>query len=203
VRKKTYPSGAMGYLAKVLFEAIRERVPRIFEGLAWIGNLAEQHAGRKEFLGWYGPTEFPVCNYYPEISFKTVSLPRDDNTKKAERQRLRIGTGVKPSSVIKKDCVNGAAPNFIHSLDAAHLIRTVNACFADDEDIRNLLTVHDCFYCLAPDAVKVNQIVRRELAIMYSTYGADAGPLAELGPEPPKLGNLDPVSVQSAEWLCI
>jgi hypothetical protein len=55
VRKKTYPSGAMGYLAKVLFASIREHMPKILEGLEWLGRLIARHAVKKQFIRWKSP----------------------------------------------------------------------------------------------------------------------------------------------------
>ena len=52
------------------------------------------------------------------------------------------------------------------ALDAAHLIRVVNR--AHDEDIENLLTVHDSFACLAPQAAHLGKIVREELCDLYT-----------------------------------
>ena len=62
---------------------------------------------------------------------------------------------------------NAASPNFVHSLDAAHLIRVVNR--ANAEGITNLLTVHDLYACLAPQAVRLGEIIRGELAELYAT----------------------------------
>jgi hypothetical protein len=72
------------------------------------------------------------------------------------------------------------------------------------DDINDLLCVHDCFGCLAPQAAQLNKIIRRELAIMYCAYDA-LGTLRESCPsiKPPKLGKLDATGVQIAKWLCI
>jgi hypothetical protein len=48
-----------------------------------------------------------------------------------------------------------------------HLARVVNAAADPVEDIKNILVVHDSFACHAPRAVRLNQIIRRELAMMY------------------------------------
>jgi DNA-directed RNA polymerase len=97
--------------------------------------------------------------------------------------------------------VDSIAPNFVHSLDAAHLVRVVNACAADG--INDILTVHDSFAVHAPHAVQLNQIIRREMGMMYQAY--DACCLQENYPSanPLLLGNLDPLDIQNAEWLCI
>jgi hypothetical protein len=70
--------------------------------------------------------------------------------------------------------LSAAAPNFVHSLDAAHLIKVVNA--AVSEGIMDILTVHDCFYCLAPQATRLHEIILEQLADMYRA----SDPLADL-----------------------
>ena len=47
-----------------------------------------------------------------------------------------------------KQC-NGIAPNFIHSLDAAHLMLTINRAL--DDGITTFSTNHDCYSVLAQD----------------------------------------------------
>jgi integrase len=59
---------------------------------------------------------------------------------------------------------NAAAANVIHSLDAAHLMRTGIACRAAGIDI---MGIHDCYVGLAPPAERLNGIIRQELIRMY------------------------------------
>jgi DNA-directed RNA polymerase len=95
--------------------------------------------------------------------------------------------------------MNGAAPNFVHAMDASHLIRVVNAAAA--QGITSLATVHDSFGCLAPQANKLHRIIRHELAELYSgDVLADLRDAAgSTEPLPPK-GNLDPRSVLNSEY---
>jgi DNA-directed RNA polymerase len=97
--------------------------------------------------------------------------------------------------------VSSVVANFTHSMDAAHLARVVNA--AAEQDIE-VLTVHDSFSCLAPQAQRLNQIIRVELAMMYSTFDPLAS-LRRLNVEGdalplPGRGSHDPRDVQNAEY---
>jgi DNA-directed RNA polymerase len=69
--------------------------------------------------------------------------------------------------------MNAAAPNFIHSLDAAHAARVINA--ANVEGITNVATIHDCYASLAPTLQRVHQLVKREFFILH-----DSDPLTAL-----------------------
>jgi DNA-directed RNA polymerase len=94
---------------------------------------------------------------------------------------------------------NGAAPNFVQSMDAAHLIRVVLA--SAEEGITDIVTVHDSFASLAPHVKRFNQIIRTQLAILYQTYD----PIrtlqnCNLSDVPaPEVGDLDPLDVQFGE----
>ena len=101
--------------------------------------------------------------------------------------------------ILDEKAQNGAAPNFVHSMDAAHLIRLVLA--SAEEGITDIATVHDSYACLAPHAKRFNQIIRTQLAILYQTYD----PIRTLqdcnssNVPAPELGELDPLEVQFGE----
>jgi DNA-directed RNA polymerase len=70
--------------------------------------------------------------------------------------------------------INSAVANVTHSLDAAHLVLSVNA--AVEMGITSLMTIHDSYATLAPDVHHFGQRRRWALAKMYWTYN----PLAAL-----------------------
>jgi DNA-directed RNA polymerase len=116
----------------------------------------------------------------------------------AIRYRPRVADG-HTGKILLSDTLNGAAPNFVHSMDAAHLIRVVLA--SAEAGITDVVTVHDSFACLAPYAKRFNQIIRVQLGILYQTYDPIrtlqiCNPNNVPGPE---MGNLDPLDVQFGE----
>lgn len=119
------------------------------------------------------------------------------------------------SSDILKDKARSSAPaNFVHSRDAAHLIRGVNG--AVREGITNVVCVHDCFGTTAARSQRFQLILRRELALTYAgaiwpgprRKSLSHNPLAQLRtwnagedyPPPPEQGTLDPIEVGNAEY---
>ena len=89
----------------------------------------------------------------------------------------------------------------MHSLDAAHLVRVVNTALG--QLIQDIITTHDCYYCLAPHALVFNRIIRWEMGDMYRQFD----PLADLRnrnvdhdifPRRPH-GELDPLAVNFSE----
>jgi DNA-directed RNA polymerase len=113
--------------------------------------------------------------------------------------RHKVAEGATPE-INRRKLLNAAAANYVHSLDASHLVKIVNA--ANAEGINNILTVHDSFSCLATQATRFNQIIREQLVLMYEN-----NPLADLHARNavgtaltlPDLGDLDPREVLNAQ----
>jgi DNA-directed RNA polymerase len=191
------PHAARFYLAKKIAEAAKELLPGPARVMRYIRDLAKHCALENRSLEWKSPTGFPVCNRYQEPNTTIVYLVAN-----GIEVRYRVADGYLPA-VNKPKAMNAAAPNFVHSLDAAHLIRAVNAATSDG--ITDFATVHDSFACLAPQAKRFNQIIRKELALMYSCYDALAllrdhnVSDADILPIP-ACGELDPLQVQHAEY---
>jgi DNA-dependent RNA polymerase len=153
-------SGAFGYLARKVLQAceLELRGPKIV--MDYICAVAAHCANQGRFLEWTSPSGFPVSNRYNVPNIKTVACMRG-RIRMAEHD---IADGV-TDQIDHKKVVAAAAPNLVHSLDAAHLIKVINA--AVSEEITDLLTVHDCFYCLAPRANRLHTIILGELANLY------------------------------------
>jgi hypothetical protein len=191
-RKSEQPSSkAVLFLADTIREACEELLPRPAKAMAYIRQLAEHAAAEGRFLSWIGPTGMPITNRY--------HIPNEKRIRSGGSRHF-LPDGASAKMDVRK-LVDASAPNLVHSMDAAHLARVVNS--AAEYDIQ-VLTVHDSFSCPAPQAQRLNQIIRVELAKLYSSYD----PLATLRrfnvkgdilPLPPR-GGLDPTEVQDAEY---
>jgi DNA-directed RNA polymerase len=191
--------GAATFLARAVRLACQDRLKEPVRIMEYVRELALYRFKQNKFLEWRSPTGFPCANIYQEPDVIDVDLGYG-----GIRSRYTVADGALPE--MKRDkMLNAASPNFVHSLDAAHLMRTVLA--ANREDIRDVLTVHDSMACLATHAQRFNQIIRRELAMLYAYPVVD--PLAALRtanvddpnlyPLPPR-GSLDPLDVQNTEY---
>ena len=189
--KKTL--AACRYLATKVLEAAEDdtllRKPKL--AMEYICALAERCTLENRFLEWTSQTGFPVCNLYQKPNEMTVYTGA---------KRFQVANGYLPN-IREEKARNSSAPNFVHSRDAAHLVLCVNAAMS--EGITNIVTVHDSFACLAPQAKRVNEIIRTQLALMY----AHQDHLADLRAQnnisdiaQPAFGDLDPLEVQNAEY---
>jgi DNA-directed RNA polymerase len=167
--KRGPPPKRFRYLAQKLLEACALELPRERSVMIYISLLAEYSLGQGKFLTWTSPSGMPCENRYQKSKYKVVQCLRGS----VRVAQHKIADGVSDRAR-KKKVLQSAAANFTHSLDAAHLIKTVNA--AASEGIIDILTVHDCFYCLAPQAERLQKIIMEQLSAMYKNND----PLADL-----------------------
>jgi hypothetical protein len=146
------------FLARKITKAAELLLPGPANVIAYIRSLAEYRTQQNFPLEWHSPTGFPVSNRYQKPKVKTVHLLRD-----GIKVRYRVANGCL-SGIQRRKAKNASAPNFVHSLDAAHLIRVVNTAARDGIAVA---TVHDSFSGLAPHARRLNEIIRDELASLY------------------------------------
>jgi DNA-directed RNA polymerase len=188
------------FLTRAVRLACADKLPGPVRIMKYIRDLARYRFKQEKFLEWRSPTGFPVANRYQYSNIVPLDLCF------GIRSRYKVADGATPE-MNKSDILNGASPNFVHSLDAAHLIRTVLA--ANGEGIRDILPVHDSYSCLAPFARRFGQLIRRELAVLHAGVFPGDDPLATLRAanvdDPnilplPQRANIDPLVAQSGEY---
>ena len=186
---------AARYLAKKIREACKELLPGPAGVMQHICDLADYCREQGRFMEWTSPTKFPAANSCQESNIKTVYL-----VSTGVEVRHRVADGCLPK-IRKKKTRNAAAPNFVHSMDAAHLVRVVLA--AQAEGIHNVVTVHDSFACLASQARRFHYLIRRELLLLYARQDhLDALGRRNGFPQPPPIrGDLDIMQLLEAEFL--
>ena len=157
------------YLGREVFNDCRVSLEKpmqllsIFEGA---GRKAEKE-GR--FLSWNVPiTNFPVVQNYTEGLTKKIWVQYGPPIGE------RLNTGYYENTLQLAICFiehtvpskgkqsQGASPNIIHSLDAAHLMMTVHR--ADFP----VTTIHDSFGCLLSDMPKLFTLIRETFVELYS-----------------------------------
>jgi DNA-directed RNA polymerase len=160
------PSKAARYIAGRVFEAIEKRITKPAEAMKFLQSIAKAMAHEGKPVCWTTPVGLPWINRYHEPDTTTVKLYLIDSGVK-ERVRFNVAVGSK-KEIDKAKAANGVAPNFVHALDASHLLLVANAALAGG--IRSVATVHDSFGCLAPQATRFNAIIREQFELMYSKH---------------------------------
>jgi DNA-directed RNA polymerase len=168
---KDVPSPAAQFIAKHTYAGIETIIEKPAQAMAFLQTIAKTLAHEGKPVRWTTPVGIPWINSYHVPVNNRVSLWLYDKGVKVP-YTATIAEG-NSSQIDKKKSANGIAPNFVHALDAAHLMLTANAAAA--EGIVQA-TVHDSFGCLASRATRYNQIIRAEFVRMYETHD----PLAEV-----------------------
>ena len=143
------------YLGRHLRHGIEIAVPSAASAMRFLRSLAGMMP-RDVAMRWVSPAGFPVIQHYAAEEVIRVDLP---------------GLGVKVSMTRFDDthlnrakCVNGIAPNFVHSLDSGHLVRVLAAYKG------SLVPIHDSFATHPSDVDEMHWVLRDEFVKMYEEH---------------------------------
>ncbi len=148
---------AASYLSGLVWPAIGDVVVKAREAMEWLQASAVSALSEHKVIRWVTPTGFPVVQAYWEENAVQI------NTKLCGRQKVLVRSPTNNPN--KNKHRNGVAPNFIHSMDAAHLTRV--AIRLEAEGITWMHMVHDDFGVRPGDAGKLYRIIREEFIAMY------------------------------------
>lgn len=147
------------YLAKVNSEAIGRVVVAAKAAMDWLQNVAKTVAKDGLPVNWISPIGFPVQQNYREVLGKSVNV-----TYMGKAQKIVVAReGDKLNS--RRQAL-GIAPNFVHSCDAAHMMRTINK--AAEMGVTHFSFIHDSFGCHAGDMDTLGQALREAFVEQYS-----------------------------------
>lgn len=153
-------------MGKLLCDTIEAFIKAPAEAMSFLRKIALGLSHEGKSVTWTTPVGLPVMSWYPETERSQLRLFLFDRGYKLTTN-VKVDGG--PTKGVKKEkSANGIAPNFVHSMDAAHLMMVVNAASA--EGITQQALVHDSFGCLAADAGRYNEIIREQFVKLYSEY---------------------------------
>jgi DNA-directed RNA polymerase, mitochondrial len=112
---------------------------------------------------WTTPSGFIMRQEYNLPETRKVDL-----TFGTERIVLNVNREDKKGKLDKRKQSAGVSPNFVHSLDAAHLALTVSA--AIHSGIHSFSMIHDSYGTHAADAPMLARILREEFVRMYEEH---------------------------------
>lgn len=187
------PWEAAGYLADATWEAVGEVVVAARAAMGWLQEVAKIVAKAGHPIYWTTPTGFVVHQEYQKDATRQIDLTFGGRT-----IRPSIHDDRKKPKLDRRKQVSAVSPNFVHSLDAAHLTLTVCDCYA--RGIRSFSMIHDSYGTHAANASIMAQSLRETFVQMYlerdilEEFRAEVQrqlpPGTELPPVPPR-GALD------------
>ena len=193
------------YLADLVLASINKVSTSAFDVMDYLKAVAKANAKAKPnsidgATHWVSPIGLPVTQDYYAYDVKRVNVFYD-----AKRIRFICRTGAEATDAKKQ--VQAFSPNFIHSLDASHLMMTVLACEQARGEAMSFAMIHDSFATHCCDTPLLFEIIREQYSLIYQedvlvhlhdslsdTVKAVVGP-------PPARGSLNLEDVQASEYL--
>lgn len=186
---------AAAILMKAVWPAIGDVVVKGREAMDWLKKGARRIIGTRkhETISWITPSGFPACQDYFETEVHRIHTWLHGPLKIRVMSESDIPDATRHSS--------GLAPNFVHSLDAAHLHLTTAK--AVRSGIASLAMIHDDYGTHAARAQKLYETIREQFVAMYVACDPPAmlhAKYPEMG-EPPTKGNLDIMEVLESRYF--
>lgn len=217
---KTYgvtDSGARGQVANVLSEAGLDDgdvypVAKYLSKVVLLG-VGEACKGARGIMDWLAASARTICKTgepvrwtTPILGFPVVQPYRDTRLIEIRtcQRRIYMAHDDPGTKVDGRKQVNGVAPNFIHSLDATHMMLTAMECHRLGIPFAS---THDCFWTTAANATTLSRVLREQfvrlhsLPILENLYAEwkSLYPKAKLRPPPPP-GDFDINNVLTARY---
>jgi DNA-directed RNA polymerase len=157
------------WMGRLVYEDAKDSLERPMMLLSVFEKAGAAAEKRGQFLEWVVPvTNFPVVQNYTEGKTKRIHIQwgprigiRSDTTGYFGNDLQLHVCFIEDQVPSKGKQSQGAAPNVIHSLDAAHLAMTTVRCDFP------ITTIHDSYGCLLADMPKLYRIVRETFVELY------------------------------------
>jgi DNA-directed RNA polymerase len=147
-------------LEPVVTLAIAEVITKAVDGMEYLKQLAKIVAKSGQHISWLTPLGFPVIQKYEKINDSRAVKTWYAGTCFRHYPQTRV-----KGSVCTGKHVNGIAANFVHSMDATHLMMVVRRMH--DEGFKDFWLVHDSIGCHAADMGELHQVLREEFVYLY------------------------------------
>lgn len=152
------PNQAAIYMASLIWASVKTTVIKAVEGMEWLQKVADLICYDNHVVTWNTPNGFPVQQNYMKMKQETIQL-------RFNKARVRFYNQCETDYVDNRAQRNGIAPNFIHSMDACHLQRVVNAMKQLGDD--NFMMIHDSFGTDCAHAGLLYKVIRQEFVNLY------------------------------------
>ena len=155
------PTNRAKQLADTIYKCVEDMLRRPKGVRDWLEQLAREVAKKGKPLRWVTPLGLAVINIYQPARVKNLSVVVN-----GRKRSVKLAVGDK-NGIYAKKAANAVTANFVHSVDAAHL--QLVALAAAKERIE-MVSVHDCFATIAPDAARLNDIVRDQFIGLHKRH---------------------------------
>lgn len=189
------------YISRHIWDSIDGVIGSARKVMDYVKDIGALYSAANQPMEWITPTNFLVRQAYPDTKSRQIKTKIDGNILVVKHHTEIEG------KINKSKTRTGASPNFIHSLDAAHLTMTINRC--QQEGMKDFAMVHDSYGTHSSNMVRMSEILRESFVDMYEQNDV----LSDLRlhacnilgtedvPEPPEKGDLDLHKVLSSKYF--
>jgi DNA-directed RNA polymerase len=191
---------AARFLAGLIWSAIGSVVPAAIQCMEFLQETAKIIAGEGKAMRWTAPSGLPVHQRYTKLRAVRVES-------NLANRRITLDF-IEPTNRLDKNRQKmGVAPNFIHALDASHLMRTVGLLIEHVEDV-SFAGVHDSFATHACNVETLLACIGRAMVEQYEDrdvlikWHREVSELTEATlPDPPAWMGMNPAVAETADFF--
>ncbi|WNH52462.1 DNA-directed RNA polymerase [Stenotrophomonas oahuensis] len=192
------------YAADVIWEALGEIVVAARGAMTWVQSASKVISATNQPMRWTTPMGLPVRQAYWVEEGQRIETFVD-----GKRVTLTLVTDT--DKIDGRKQASSVAPNYVHSLDGAHLMRT--ALWGKENGLTALAVIHDSFGTHAADTDMLHAVIREAFIEQYAgnlladmrdeliEQLKDHPDLIEKIPELPPVGNLNLEGVRDSLYL--
>jgi DNA-directed RNA polymerase len=190
------------YMAKIVWDAIGDVVVAARAAMEFLQGCSDLMAMRELAVCWTAPSGFRVEQGYRKVLGKRIML----NYKGTP---MMLSVAEETQALDPRKQAAGVAPNFVHSLDSAHLMGTVNLGIENGLD--HWACIHDSFGVHAGDVDVLHACIREAFVEQYTPNVLERFREEILDqlpeemhkdvPEVPPMGTLDLAAVREARYF--
>lgn len=148
---------ASRFLAKITLQSIGDLFTNAKETMSWLTNCAKELSRENQPVCWITPLGLPVVQPYRDSKRHIIDTAM---------QRILLVKQQDYLPVSKPRQSSAFPPNYVHSLDSTHMLKTAIKC--NDVGI-TFAAVHDSYWTHANTVDTMNRILREEFVDLHST----------------------------------
>lgn len=152
------------FLAKFNYQAVQEVISSVSQGMDFLQSYADALAREGKSVRWTTPSGFPAVQRYTKPDVKRVKIFLYDREAKLRKQ-TRVTLHSDGPKYDTRKARAGIAPNFVHSLDSAHMQLAI--VHAMEQGIQDFFMIHDSFGTTAGQTWSFYHCIRHAVVDMY------------------------------------
>lgn len=151
----------VSYLADHIWNSIGEVVVAARTAMDWLQQCAKVAASEGLPINWRTPVGLPIMQSYQSMKSRRVKTTLGDTV-------VYLSLREAQSTIDKGRMKSSVSPNFVHSMDAAHLMLSVATAL--DNGIENFAMIHDSFATHCASTELFGACLRHAFVDMYENH---------------------------------